>query len=146
MAEQPVFKPKQDSVKIRGYSQNIRGLANPEDVSEVVAALVFDQCDPMITRAPNIKTHGTVRLDRQPNTSDGDANFQVQVNGDVLQRAGHANARGTTVAQVLVSPAIFSAARNFAHQGVRKHLENVVRAALIQSFKSYGMQYIIVAG
>ena len=46
MAELPHFKSVKDSVKIRGYSARVRGLANQVEIRDVVSALRLNQLDP----------------------------------------------------------------------------------------------------
>jgi hypothetical protein len=150
VAKLPHFNFVRDTVTIRGFSRRVWELANQIEVRDVVSALRFEHLDPNgreITdighfqrRKPNI----TVRLDRQANTSDGAANLQIQVNNVALSRIRVNQNEGTTIAQVLVPPAIYQSA--FAQMNVRLHLENVVRSALLRSTESLGFQYTIVAG
>src|SRR5262245_11298407 len=152
MAKLPHFTSVQDNVTIRGFSQRVKGLATQVEVRDVVSVLCFDHLDPAgreITdignfqrRNPNI----TVRLDRQANTSAGAANLQVQVNNVALSRLRLNQNEGTTIAQVLVPPAIYRAAFTCPEPNVRVHLENVARSALLSSYASMGFQYTVVEG
>jgi hypothetical protein len=152
MAKLPHFTSVRDAVQIRGFSQRVRALANQMEVRDVVSALCFDHLDPAgreITdignfqrRNPNI----TVRLDRQANTSAGAANLQIQVNKSALSRIRLNQNEGTTIAQVLVPPAVYQAAFTFREQNVPVHLENVARSALLSSYASMGFQYTVVEG
>jgi hypothetical protein len=140
----------QDKLQIRRFSQRVRSLANPVDVSAVISALCFGHLDPTgreITdignyqrRNPNI----TVRLDRQANTSAGDANLQIQVNNAALNRIRLNENEGTTIAQVIVPAAIYRSAFNCHEPNVRTHLEKVVRSTLRASYDSLGFQHTIV--
>jgi hypothetical protein len=148
MAKQPHFNSARDNVTIRGFSQRVRNLANQVEVRDVVSALRFDHLDPagreltdignFQRRNPNI----TVRLDRQANTSAGAANLQIQVNNVALARIHLNQNEGTTIAQVIVPPAIWNSAIA-CPPNVRAHLENIVRSALLSSYDSLGFQFTI---
>lgn len=150
MAKLPHFSWDKDAVKIRGFSPRVRGLAHPVEVRDVVSALRFEHLDPAgreITDIGNFQRRNaafTVRLDRQANTSTGAANLQIQVNNAALARTRLNQNEGTTIAQVLVPPAVFQAAFTCHEHNVRTHLENVARSALLASFDSLGFQHSIV--
>jgi hypothetical protein len=149
MAKLPHFDSARDNIMIRGFSPRVRGLPPEPEVRDVVSALSFDQLDPggrEITdignfqrRNPNI----TVRLDRQANTTGGAANLQVQVNNVALSRIRLNQNEGTTIAQVIVPAAIYRSAFTCHELNVCTHLENVVRSALLSSYKSMGFQFTI---
>ncbi len=152
MAKLPHFTWAQDHVVIRGFSQRVKGLANQVEVRDVVSALRFDHLDPAgreITDIGNFQRKNpsiTVRLDRQANTSAGDANLQVQVNNAALSRVRLNQTEGTTIAQVIVPAAIYRSAFACHEMNVRSHLESVVRSALLASYNAPGFQYTIVEG
>jgi hypothetical protein len=150
MAKLPTFSAAKDQVVIRAYSARVKGLAKTHEVRDVVSGLCFDHLDPSgreITDIGNCQRKNpniSVRLDRQPNTSGGAANLQVQVNNAVLKQFPLKQNEGTTVAQVLVPGSIFRSAFNCPQPNIRTHLENVVRSAILQSFESTGSQFTIV--
>jgi hypothetical protein len=152
MAKLPHFKSVQDNVMIRGFSLRVRGLANRFEIRDVVSALSFDHLDPAgreITDIGNFQRKNpniTVRLDRQPNTSAGAANLQVQVNNVALSRIRSNQNEGTTIAQVIVPAAIYRSAFACHEMNIRIHLENVVRSALLSSYNSPPFQYTIGEG
>jgi hypothetical protein len=143
-----------DRVMIRGFSARIRNLATKHDIDQVVSALCFKHLDPALKELTDIgnfqdkpKTAAiTVRLDRQANTTDGAVNLQVQVNNAALAAVRRNQAEGTTIAQVLVPSEVVRAASTCHELGVRIHLENVVRSALLLSANSNGFQYRVERG
>lgn len=149
MAKLAQFKAVLDNVRIRGFSQKVRSLANPTEIRDVVSALRFDHLDPKGREMTDIGNYQrrnpgiSVRLDRQANTSDGAANLQIQVNNAALGNARVNQSEGTTIAQVLVPLASFQAAVDCPEKNVRVHLENTVRSALLSSYNSMGYQYLI---
>jgi hypothetical protein len=134
---------------IRGFSQRVRNLASEPEVRHVVSCLQFAHLDPggrEITDIGNCERRNpliSVRLDRQANTTAGAANLQVQVNNAALSRINLNQNEGTTIAQVLVPPAIYRAAVTCPELNVRAHLENIVRSALLCSYNSMGCQFTI---
>lgn len=149
MAKHPGFAAKQDSVRIRGYSENIARLANENDVKQVVSSLSVGHLDPRGREITNIGNYGppkhslTVRLDRQSNTSEGSANLQIQVNNSALKGSPASRDAGTTISQVIVPAAVYQVAVTCHEHSVQTHLANIVRSALIASYKSKGYQYTI---
>jgi hypothetical protein len=144
MAKVPNFDSRQDPVVIRGYSARVKALANQAEVRfQVISAVRLNDFDPG-GREHRIGDATTVRLDRQANTSDGSANLQLQVNDAALARIRLNQHEGTTIAQVLVPAAVFRTAFACPDVGVRTHLENVVRAALLKSYESMGFQFTVV--
>jgi len=149
VAKLPHYSSVQDGVMIRGFSQRIRGLASLMDVRQVVSGLRLDHFDPggrEITDIGNCQRDYpsiSVRLDRQPNTTNGAANLQIQVNNAALSRVRRTPNEGTTIAQVLVPASVHRSAVTCPELNVRTHLENVVRSALLTSYESMGHQYVI---
>jgi hypothetical protein len=150
MAKLPHFSLENDNVRIRGFSQRVRNVANDVDIRSVVSALSFGHLDPAgreITDIGNLQRKWpsiSVRLDRQANTTDGSANLQVQVNDSALRRIQLNRIEGTTIAQVIVPAAVYRTAFSCHESNIRLHLENIVRSALLQSSNSFGFQYRIV--
>jgi|SRR5271157_5071933 len=126
---------------IRGSEAARRHAVSPIDVRAVVGELKIGHLDPaFLLNAPGgltIHLQGTVRLDRQPNTTAGDANLQVQVND--VPRAG-----GSSIAQVLVPIVTFQCANTHPERlNATNHLLNIVRSTLLRSAGD-GMSYTIV--
>jgi hypothetical protein len=149
MAKLPQFESSRDNVRIRGFSQRIRSLANQTQIRDVVSALNFEHVDPSgreITDIGNFQRKNlniSVRLDRQANTSSGAANLQIQVNQAALSRIRLNQNEGTTIAQVIVPVEVYRSACTCPERNVRGHLENIIRSALLSSFDSLGYQYSI---
>ena len=135
----PQFRARR-TTRIRGYQADARRAASNNDIRQVVGHLRYGHLDPN-GRELRIASHGTVRLDRQANTTDGAANLQVQLNDTP---GGRRNTGGTTIGQVLIPPDVYDLAHSHPiDSGVREQLTSVTRSALIQSCDSGGYTYVI---
>jgi len=150
MPRLPRFGSREDTLMIRGFSADVRALADRVEVRHAVSGLRFAHLDPdgrEITDIGNLQRADaeiTVRLDRQSNPSAGGANLQLQVNAGALRRLRGGAGRGTTVAQVIVPASIYRVAFTCPESNVQRQLERETRGALLRSFASEGYGYSIV--
>lgn len=142
MSALPKFREEAMPAPIRGYSLSVARAADVVEVRTVVGRLKYEHMDPM-GKPSQIHTTRTVRLDRQPDVGTGPSravNLQVQVNRGAGVEAG----AGTTIGQVLVPERVFLHAHGSHEHNVRRHLERIVRGALVKSVTSGGRWFTIV--
>ena len=134
----PKFEPKKlakisrvDEAQEKAKKQKVKS----SHIKDVVGGIKFGHLDGKNKPKNPLKKNDLVRVDRETNTTAGDANIQVQVN-DVDAPS--------TIGQTLVPQKIYDRANNHPNKvNASAHLENVVRSAMLKS-EGDGNTYTIV--